>query len=375
MKIGCISPSRVPSNTANSIQVMKVCQSLVEIGHEVALWVPGTAHAPWAELSRVYGLRNPFEVSWLPSKPRLKRYDFSASAVNKAVKWKADVIYTWLPQAAVLGQMRVLPVVLEVHDRPTGKLGPRLLKWSLKMHGRKRLAVITHALAGVLEKEFNLILDEKNLVIAPNGVDLARFEDLPDPAAARRQLGLPAERVTAVYTGHLYTGRGIELLFGLAQAFPQVHFLLVGGNPDAVECRRQQAAEAGLENFTLTGFVENQQLPLFQAAGDVLLMPYGRVIAGSSGGNSADICSPMKMFEYMASGRAILCSDLPVFHEVLNDQNAVFCEVENLDSWKAGMTNLVDNPDMMKNLGRQVKIDAMRYTWNSRSQTILKDLV
>lgn len=375
MKIACISPSRVPSNTANSIQVMKVCQSLVEIGHEVALWVPGTEHAPWAELSRVYGLRSPFEVSWLPSKPRLKRYDFSASAVSKAVKWKADVIHTWLPQAAILGQLRGLPVVLEIHDRPTGKLGPRLLKWSVKMRGRKRLAVITHALAGVLEREFNLIIDEQDLVVAPNGVDLARFKDLPEPAAARRQLGLPAERLTAVYTGHLYAGRGIELLFDLAQAFPLVHFLLVGGNPDAVESRRQQVAEMGLENVTLTGFVENQQLPLFQAAGDVLLMPYGRVIAGSSGGNSADICSPMKMFEYMASGRAILCSDLPVFHEVLNDQNAVFCEIENLDSWKAGMKNLVDNPDIMKNLGRQVKIDAMRYTWNSRSQTILKDLV
>lgn len=374
MNIACIAPSRIPSNTANSIQVMKVCQSMVQIGHEVRLWVPGTVHLPWIELSQHYGLSSPFEISWLKSNPGLKRYDLAASAVSKAIKWNADIIYTWLPQASILGQMRGLPVVLEVHDRPTGNFGPWLLRRTVKMRGRKRLAVITLALVSVLEKEFKLSIPAEDLVIAPNGVDLDRYVDLPEPSAARSQLGLPPEKLTAVYSGHLYAGRGIDLLFGLAQAFPEVNFLLVGGNAESVEGCRQQAAEAGLLNITLTGFVDNHKLPLFQAAGEVLLMPYGRVIAGSSGGNSADICSPMKMFEYMASGRAILVSDLPVFHEVLNEQNAVFCEVENLEVWTAGLKDLLENPDKIQNLGRQAKIDALDYTWNSRARAILHDL-
>ncbi|MHB8192307.1 MAG: glycosyltransferase [Bellilinea sp.] len=374
MKIACIAPSRIPSNTANSIQVMKVCQSMVQIGHEVRLWVPGTAHLPWIELSQHYGLSSSFEISWLKSNPGLKRYDLAASAVSKAIKWNADIIYTWLPQASILGQMRGLPVVLEVHDRPTGNFGPWLLKRTVKMHGRKRLAVITRALVSVLEKEFKLSIPAEDLVIAPNGVDLDRYANLLEPAAARSQLGLPPEKLTAVYSGHLYAGRGIDLLFGLAQAFPDVNFLLVGGNAESVESCRKQAAEAGLLNITLTGFIDNHRLPLFQAAGEVLLMPYGRVIAGSGGGNSADICSPMKMFEYMACGRAILVSDLPVFHEVLHDQNAVFCEVENLESWKAGLKDLLENPDRMQNLGWQAKVDALDYTWNSRARAILHDL-
>ena len=50
MKIAVIAPSRVPSNTANSIQVMKVCQALAQLGHTVRLWVPGENSTPWEQL-------------------------------------------------------------------------------------------------------------------------------------------------------------------------------------------------------------------------------------------------------------------------------------------------------------------------------------
>lgn len=375
MRIAVIAPSRVPSNTANSIQVMKVCQALAQLGHAVCLWVPGEKATAWEQLSDFYGVQTPFEIVWLPTQPRLKRYDLALSSVNRAVGWQADAIYTWMPQAAVYGQLRGLPVVLEVHDRPTGKLGPWLLQRTVKMRGRKRLAVITRALVRVLEDEFGLPIPEENLVIAPDAVDLERYDNLPDAPSARRRLGLPPDQITAVYTGHLYAGRGVELLLGLARAFPQVHFLLVGGNPQSVENCRKQVGELGLANVTLTGFIANQKLALYQAAGDILLMPYGRMIAGSSGGNTADICSPMKMFEYMAAGRAILSSDLPVLREVLNERNAVFCAADDLESWKAGLQSLLDDPEWMLALGQQALKDAQPYSWKSRAALTLNNLV
>ena len=102
------------------------------------------------------------------------------------------MVYTWMPQAAVYAQLRGLPVVLEVHDRPTGKLGPWLLQRTVKMRGQKRLAVITRALVRVLETEFDLSIPEEVLVIAPDAVDLERYDNLPEAAVARAQLGLPA---------------------------------------------------------------------------------------------------------------------------------------------------------------------------------------
>lgn len=375
MKIGAIAPSHVPSNTANSIQVMKVCQALAQLGHTVKLWVPGQTATPWEQLSGYYGVTTPFEISWLPFQPKLKRYDLALSGVNRAAGWQADLVYTWMSQAAVYGQVRGLPVVLEVHDRPTGKLGPWLLQRTVKMRGRKRLAVITRALVRVLEQEFDLAIPPEKVIIAPDGVDLERYDNLPDAPSARAMIGLPHQQLTAVYTGHLYAGRGVELLLGLAQAFPQVHFLLVGGNPQSVESCRKQAALAGLTNLTFTGFVENQRLALYQAAGDILLMPYGRVIAGSSGGNTADICSPMKMFEYMAAGRAILSSDLPVLREVLNETNAAFCAADELSSWKTGLQALLNDPARRQAIGIQAKMDAQRYSWKSRAEATLANLV
>ena len=61
------------------------------------------------------------------------------------------------------------------------------------------------------------------------------------------------------------------------------------------------------------------------------MMPYGKMVAGSSGGNIAEVSSPMKMFEYMASGRVILTSDIPVLREVLNENNAVFYIPEDIE--------------------------------------------
>ena len=127
----------------------------------------------------------------------------------------------------------------------------------------------------------------------------------------------------------------------------------------------------GLSNVTLTGFVENQRLPLYQAAGEILLMPYEWQITGSGGGNSADICSPMKMFEYLACGRAILSSDLPVLHEVLNESNAVFCPPQDLEGWSAALSALVAEPARMERLSRNAKETARQFTWLARQQKIL----
>ncbi len=370
MKIGCITSFRIPSKAANSIQVMKVGQALSQLGHEVILFTPGNVHTPWKELAALYGLSLPFEVIWLPDYPALKRYDFAVNAVRQAGRRKADLIYTWLPQAGLLGSLLGFPVVLEIHDRPTGRLGVWLLRRIIQSGGEKRFAVITRALERALRQEFRLALKGEEVIIAPNGVDLQRFEQLPPPSEARRQLNLPQE-LTAVYSGHLYSGRGMDLLFGLAERFPNIHFLWVGGQPDAVESYREITRMKGLRNVTLTGFVENQRLPLYQAAGEILLMPYERQIAGSGGGNSADICSPMKMFEYLACGRAILTSDLAVLHEVLNETNAVFCPPQDLEGWSAALSVLINDPPRMEMLGKNARQTAREYSWLARQEKIL----
>jgi glycosyltransferase involved in cell wall biosynthesis len=370
MKIVCISASQVPSDTANSLQAMKACQALAQLGHAVTLLVPGNPGQAISErqLSRQYGLSTPFEVRRLPVP--LRRL-FPWLAVRRARRIEAQALYVWPVQAAVLGLQAGLPVLLEMHDFPGGRFGPFWYRRFLKTPGCKRLLVITRALKAGLERVYGTGLPPGEVVIAPNGVDLERFAALPDPPAARRQLGLP-EALTVACTGHLYAGRGAELFLALAGKFPQVRFLWAGGRPQEVEQWRARAAAGSLENVTFTGFLPNEQLPLYQAAAEVLLMPYGQRIAISSGmGCSAEISSPMKMFEYLASGRAILTSDLPVIREVLDETTAVFCPPEQTAAWESALGELLRDPIRRQTLGREARQAAAGYTWRERARRCL----
>lgn len=370
MRIVCIAASFVPADTANSIQVVKAAHALAELGHAVTLLVPGDRPAAWETLRAHYGLTQRFEVQWLHENLTFRRYDYAFKAVRKARQMKPDLVYTWVLQAGVLALRHGLPTVLELHDRVTGRLGPWLFRRFWRSGTPHRLLTNTRALQKALCVAFDLEPDEDEIIIAPNGVELVRYQGLPNPASARRRLGLP-EGFTAGYTGHFYAGRGMDLMLALAEAMPEIQFLWVGGQPADVARWRERLQQAGVTNVTLTGFMANADLPQYQAAADVLLMPYGTRIAGSGGGNSAQIASPMKMFEYMAAGRPILTSDLPVIHEVLNENLAVFCPPEDLTAWEAALRDLQHDPARRSQLAETARAAVRQYTWLARAERAL----
>ncbi len=370
MKIVCISAAAVPSEAANSLQVMKVCQAFAQLGHAVRLLVPGEAPSGLDEpaLMEHYGLRIPFPVEWLPAR---NRRTFPWNAVRRARRLGADLIYAWPLQSAALGLLAGLPVLLEMHDFPAGRFGPLWFRLFLRLPGRKRLLPITAALRRRLDQRYRLKLTASQVVIAPDGVDLERYDDLPGPENARRQLGLPSG-LTVVCTGHLYAGRGADLFLALAARFPEVNFLWVGGRPEDVEAWRRRAEAANLKRVCFSGFVPNARIPLYQSAGEILLMPYGKVFATSGGGDTSEICSPMKMFEYMAAGGAILTSDLPVLREVLDETRAAFCPPEDARAWEIALAGLIAEPQRRQDLSRGARQAAGQYAWVERARRCLQ---
>lgn len=371
MKIAAITNSRIPSLTANSIQAMQVTQALLEFGHEVRMFAPHETERPApAILLAHYGLHRAPDMEQLASNPRLKRFDFIFLAQAAARRFRADLIYTWLPQSAVLGLWGGFPVVLEMHADVAGRMGAWWLRRFWKSRGRKLMTVTTQTLREALERSTRMRFPDEQVLVAPNGVDLASYADLPDPEEARRRLNL-MPGLTAGFTGHIYPGRGADLLFELARALPQVNFLWVGGTPELVETWRERLDEAALTNVTMTGFLEHKQMPLYQAAADILLMPYSRSIEGSSGQDIGEVINPMKMFEYLAAGRAIVSADLPSIREVLNENNAVLCEPGDLPAWKAAIESLLLDERRRLGLGRQARRLAEKSTWTAREQRIL----
>ena len=375
MRIAVITNSRIPSLTANSIQAMKVTQALIQLDHDIRMFAPAeTEPVPPELLITHYGLRLTPDLKLLPSNRYLKRFDFILHAQRAANSFRPDLIYTWLPQSAVLGLWSGYPVVLEMHADVAGRMGAWWLRQFWKSPGRKLMTVTTSALRNALERSTNLKFQDDAVLIAPNGVELERYERLPSPPEARRQLNLP-EGLTVGFTGHIYPGRGADLLFELARQMPQVNFLWVGGTPELVEFWGGKLHESAMTNVTMTGFVEHKFIPLYQAASDVLLMPYSRAVEGSSGQDIAEVINPMKMFEYMASCRAIVSADLPSIREVLTKGNAVFCDAGDwelvISNWRLEIETLLGDEARRVALGTQARRDVEMFSWVKREETVV----
>lgn len=371
MRIAYIAAAQIPSMKANSIQVMKVCQALKQNGDSVHLYVPGTRQYSWDELKIMYGIKEEFPITWIPTAKGGKGVDFVLRSVFDGKKSKCEMIYTRAIWAAYIGLMMNMPIVYEVHDIPGGRIGSRLFRSYLFAQKKKLTVMITRALKEKIEVRFQMQFTDKDSIVAPDGVDLDRYSNLPDAVECRKRLGFE-ERITAVYTGGFYPGRGVDLLFKLAIAFPQVQFIWIGGEKDSIAYWNDQIRESAVTNISMTGFVPNKDLPVYQGAADILLMPFGKKVSVSGGGNTADICSPMKMFEYMAAGRAILSSDIPVLHEVLNDSNAMFYTAEDLEDLKRQFSVLLEDQARRNTLARNAAEDVKAYEWKTRMDHIMQ---
>jgi glycosyltransferase involved in cell wall biosynthesis len=354
---------------------MKVAQALMQLGYDIRMFAPKETEQPGYELLlKHYGLRLAPDLELLPSISGLKRLDFIIHAQLAAKRFGADLIYTWLPQSAALGSWSGYPVVLEMHADNSGKLGVWWMRQFWKQKTPKVMTVTTSALRKALERSTKFEFPNEALLLAPNGVELEKYAGLPSPTEARRQLNLK-EGLTVGFTGHIYPGRGADLLFQLAKQMPAVNFLWVGGTPELVGFWKNKLTEANMTNVTMTGFVKHEWIPLYQAAADVLLMPYSRSIEASSGQDIAEVINPMKMFEYMAAERGIVSADLPSIREVLNEGNAVLCEAGNWESvignWKGAVESLLADEPRRLALGAQARKDVEQFTWVKREERVM----
>lgn len=376
MKIYYVSISAIPSRTANSVHVMKMCQAMTQGGHDVVLCAPKLpGMKPFADdaLWHHYGIVDRFPIRWIDQSPRLKGYDYAWRAVRAAIASRADLVYTRHAPAASLASLSGLKTICEIHTPPSGLVGPALFASYLRLSGRRRVVVITDALRRWLNGKLPAHMRGLDIVVAHDGIDLERFADLPGPVEARQALGLK-DAFTVAYAGHLYPGRGIEQLLDLAASLPMVEFLFIGGEPKSVEARRREVAMRKLSNANFVGFVANAELPRHLAAADALLMPYQRQVAVSGGGDTSAFMSPLKMFEYLATGRLIISSDLPVLREVLDESVAILCPPDDLDQWQAAIVKVAGDPTWRQQQAERGRLLVEQYSWRERTRRCLSGL-
>jgi glycosyltransferase involved in cell wall biosynthesis len=200
-----------------------------------------------------------------------------------------------------------------------------------------------------LEETVKAIEPGARTVLIENAPGSAEDEATSEGAAAvRRSLNLDGSTPIVLYTGTFEAYQGLDLLFAamaiVRRTRPDARLVLAGGRADQVTKARGQAAAAGIEDVTLfAGERPAAEIPAYLLAADLLVSPRSR------GTNT-----PLKLYQYLRSGKAIVATRLLTHTQVLNDDTAILTGVtpqEYADGILAGLTD----PARAAVIGRQAR--------------------
>ena len=361
MKLVYIHDTPMPGPDANTINVARMCDAFVDIGHEILLIHPWRGER--TSVAAHYGLRHQIRTLQLP-RPRIfgggRSFSVGAALIARAAG--ADLVYARKPSLLLPALHLGVKVIYEAHAPLEHRQDKdrRAFAQLLKSGKLCRIVAISEALRARIQEEWPEAASR--LMVAHDGADPVHVDD---PA---RRGGQP--RVG--YAGHFYPGKGMEMIYRLAVERPRVEFLVLGGKGADLEHWRMQTRD--MPNIRLTGMVPPREVPRHLATCDVVLAPYADQVRVSDG--TSDVArwmSPLKIFEYMAQGLPILCSDLPVLREVLQDGvNAVLCPPGDTAAWLSRLDALLADAPRRAELGNAAKMQfEARHSWAKRAERIL----
>jgi glycosyltransferase involved in cell wall biosynthesis len=203
------------------------------------------------------------------------------------------------------------------------------------------------------------------ITVVPNGVDSERFR--PDVAdrELRARLG---DSVVVGFVGSFASFHGIDLLkLAATEVLPahrQVSFLMVGGGPGARDLESHCAAHGVAAQVVFTGHVAREAVPALMAAADILVAPYPP--------EPLFYFSPIKLFEYMACGRAVLAARIGQIAEVVrDDDNGLLYDPADRNAFLAQLRRLVRDAGLRARLGRAARATVERdYTWRRNAERV-----
>jgi glycosyltransferase involved in cell wall biosynthesis len=376
MRLAYVSPSVLPSASANSVHVVHQCEAFARAGVEVLLFAKRSIRDPARALHAVrerYGvqfhgvtLRTYFSATTRGDNLRI-----ALRALRQLAFDRSDLILCRnLYAAYVLAVLWRRALVYETHH----------LELGLRRRLQRAIVVRPGVLTVVISEELRRLLAEhvgvppaRTLVLHDAAVDGIS----PLPWNGRREalarllpdIDFSSWHGICAYFGNFYPGRGIEVIQEMARRRPQVMFLLFGERGDARAGRGEPA------NVLYPGFLPHPRALEVMKAVDVLLMPYQRNVSiGLRGHDTARWMSPMKMFEYLASGTPVVSSDLPVLREVLRDgENSLLVPPADVERWVGAVDRLLDDGALGRRLGEAGHAAyASGHTWSARARRILE---
>ena len=193
-------------------------------------------------------------------------------------------------------------------------------------------------------------------------------------AAPAGELGLRAGLLNVAYIGNLYPGKGMELLIRLLPLASFCHFHVIGGFDADIQHWRDRCAGAG--NITFHGFMEPARVEQVRGAFDAFIAPFQEKVMVGPDADISRWMSPLKIFEYMAAGKPIVASSLPVIREILVDgETALLRQPDDPQGWREALWQLHTDQALAQRLADAARRDLeQNHTWRERASRILSHL-
>ena len=385
MKICIVFEGYIPSQEAASFSVMKMAQGFRKLDRQNEVTVLSLLSIPiiinfikYSKIRCHYGLNEKIKLKLLP----VWNLDFfSKSSRAKGLidefkkyidKYKPDLIYVRDSLYCYESILDGYPTIVETHSTLTSIYTSEKL---ISLYTEPNyLALVT-----IHEKIKNKFIhkgfpSEKALVIE-DGVDLERFNLDNDKSLWRQKLGLPLNKKIIMYSGNLYREKGIEDILLTAknmQVDADLLFVLVGGKPEDIKKWKHYCSESKIDNVNFTGFVDNSDLPQYLKAADILIMLYNTEIQYKK--MDINTTSPLKMYEYMASSRPIISTNIQTISKVLKHNYSCYLAKPNdiYDITKL-IYKLINEKDEADRLSRNAYREVLNFDWSKRCEKILSE--
>jgi len=362
----------LPSPTAHSVQIVKMCQAMAKAGAGVKL-VADVRQRP-RQIFEFYNVRYPFEIIGIRLLPVriVGRVVFLARSFFLILKNRHSLFYTRDVFTAWFVRALNVDFIMEVHELPAGRFQNLLMRRILSASRLRTAVFISEELRKSLLRRMGDRLARQTAVVAHDGADLDEFPSSLSRDESRRKLHLPEGAFMAGYAGSLFEGRGLEVILEVSRVLKDVLFVIVGGERGQADRLKRKVKETGLANVLVIGFVPHRMVPVYLAAFDELLMPYQEAVRTHQKKHDIASCmSPLKMFEYMAAGRPIVASRLKVIGEILEDRrNAILVPSDSVTEWAGAIRTLRDNESLSRTIGEQARDDVRKYSWDKRVKKI-----
>lgn len=362
MKTTYLSSSTVPSRTANSIHVMKMCQAFAKNGHEVKLIATDGKAQSGTDIWLEYGVEQCFKVEFInrPKWGRLGSIIYGRKAAQKAKQSLPDLFYGRCPHSLAWASKLGVPFIYEAHNLPQGFMRKRIESFLFSREAFNRLVVITESLKRAYLDKFPE-LNAGQIVVAHDGADVVNQVAISEPVTTNNPMKVG-------YAGSLYPGKGMEIILALGEAAPDYEYHIVGGNGPLEKWR----AEAP-HNVVFHGHVRHAEVSQILSQFDVLLLPMQRIVQTAQGGDIGQFTSPLKLFEYMAVKRPIVASKLPIVEEVLEQgKTCLFADPDDILEWKSALEQL-KNSHLRESIASEAyKSFLLYYTWCARASRVLQ---